>query len=73
MLHFHILVISLTQMFVGYPSVSNMDYAQFDLVLPAAVVATFPLFDVLFNVVQFASTAFPFPLPLGLSSPLHVH
>ena len=39
------------------------------LVLPTAIVCTFPFFDALLNRVQLTSAVFPFPLSFGVPSP----
>ena len=48
---------------------SNTYPTQFSLLLPTAVLGTFPFFDGWYNVVKFTSIVFPFPLPIRVSSP----
>ena len=54
---------------MGQSSMSNPYPAQFDLILPTAIVCSFSFFNVWFNIVQLISAVFPFPLPFGIPSP----
>ena len=54
---------------MGISSVSNPYPAQFDFVLPTAIVCTFSFFGAWFNIAYLTGAVFPSPLPFGVPSP----